>query len=711
MTTYFRVHPSINMARVGSSNDYYIAPETAAGDLLDKDTGAFGGIPIKKGTENTPIDANDFRDSEDNPLRQAARFRLFVYEQPQTQYPSEDGGKEIQIGDVIDGKKVVDIIWTVHLANKKNNNYTITDTINGVHSEYGIESYENGHVPPVRNPQYGNDLSDPTRRGQLVIDAGPRAIASSSNGQSVVAFDQATTPSYAYGGQITTQDNYPVSFPDDHFDMFNPLGTIDSLGDMTIEAGTGRLIVAGGFGKASGIKDANGNPPNLCDAIDNDSWFDDTSDGSVNAMVVFDDGSTSEAIHGWVVCTDPGYAPQTRNVVSTWDDIYNTWVESLGISPEIFANGQYSDDYQPGFYQDILPIFHGAMLQQWNTNLPQQAIKGHHYMASITPSDNPSEKLPNLQELIRDPNDPSEFDEGVKMPLALGDAQKSFLALTPTQYHMVSQWYAEKFVENRPTLSPGEQLDRVTMENCLGGRYSPGIDLTFIVRDVNLYNQNWQGETGPFRINQQALDYSQADKNKPFLQEGYVPLRTAAVEPGDLCKFMSQPWHTDYNSCATHLPDPNPGQNPGEPAGTSGNNTLYWSWPAQRPVTVYPADQCRFDAATGTWNLGGQLYSVRGDDVNGSNATETPYKQQQGRYQCYFDFVLNWHKVGFVIQGSQIDDGQGGNYGADKFLEVASLFNSEGDMVTPWPQAYRQGYQAPDDCGPEGSGGCPHGES
>ena len=110
MSTYFRVHPSINMARVGSSKEYYLAPETAAGELLNKTTGAFGGIPIKKGTENTPIDASDFRDSEKNPVRQAARFRLFAYDQQQTQYPSEDAGREIKIGDVIDGKTITDII-------------------------------------------------------------------------------------------------------------------------------------------------------------------------------------------------------------------------------------------------------------------------------------------------------------------------------------------------------------------------------------------------------------------------------------------------------------------------------------------------------------------------------------------------------------------------------------------------------------------------
>lgn len=688
MTSYFRVHPSINMARVGSSEEYYLAPETAAGELIDKETGLFGGLPIKAGTENTPIEASDFRDADQNPRRQAARFRLFSYSKEQTQYPSEDAGTEIKIGDSIDGRTVTDILWTVHLANKKNNNYSITDKEG---EETGIHAYENGGLPPVRNdvPEFGDDLSSPKRLSQLIVDAGPRALAASGNGTETIHFDTTATPSYVVGDGIVPLPDYPVSFPDDHFDMFNPLGSIDSLGEMTIEAGTGRLIVAGGYGKASGIM-RDGTPPSLGDAIDNDFWFDDTSDGVVHATVVFDSGDPVEAVQGWVVCTDPGYAPQTRNVVSTWDDIYNTWVEKMALSPSMYSNGQYNDVYKAAFDQDILPVFHAAFLQRWNTNLPMGAIRGHEYMASIKPSDDPHKKLPSFEQLIRDPNDTSQDDEGTKMPLALGDATKSFLSVTTTQYQMLSQWYASKFEQHGAALGIGEKLDRVTMENCLGGRYSPGIDLTFIVRDENLYQQDWQGETGPFRLNLATLDYSTATKSKAFLSEGYVPLRTAKVEPGDLCKFMSQPWHTDYNSCATHTPDPNP----------SGNNTLYWSWPAQRPVAVYPSSECRYNSETGKWSVGGQLYSVRGDEGNG---TKTPYPQQQGRYQCYFDYVQNWHKVGFVIQGTQISAEEGDNYGADKFLEVASLFESDGDIVRPYAQASREGYVAPTDCGPTGS--------
>ena len=91
------------------------------------------------------------------------------------------------------------------------------------------------------------------------------------------------------------------------------------------------------------------------------------------------------------------------------------------------------------------------------------------------------------------------------------------------------QWYEGMSVETAPQMGFGEKRDKSVLENCLGGRYSPGIDLTFVVRDVNLYKTDWQGETGPFRINEQPLDYKNATADVPFLSVGYTSLQPAAV--------------------------------------------------------------------------------------------------------------------------------------------------------------------------------------
>ncbi len=100
--------------------------------------------------------------------------------------------------------------------------------------------------------------------------------------------------------------------------------------------------------------------------LNNGGWFDDAADGPVSATIVFEDGDgpPEEAVGAWVVCTDPAYAPQIRNVVSVWDDVYDAWVRELDLQPEIYQhgeNGGYRDDYRPSFDADIHPIFRAAV--------------------------------------------------------------------------------------------------------------------------------------------------------------------------------------------------------------------------------------------------------------------------------------------------------------------------------------------------------------
>ena len=55
MTTInYRIHPAIGIARVGTSDDYYIAPETVAG-LSTDNSETTGGLPIKANTESETI--------------------------------------------------------------------------------------------------------------------------------------------------------------------------------------------------------------------------------------------------------------------------------------------------------------------------------------------------------------------------------------------------------------------------------------------------------------------------------------------------------------------------------------------------------------------------------------------------------------------------------------------------------------------------------
>ncbi|MDO7172665.1 LodA/GoxA family CTQ-dependent oxidase [Mariniflexile sp. AS56] len=693
--TSLRIHPAIGMARVGNSPDYYLGPETMAASPQEG-TEITGGLPIKKGTESTTINSSDLRDAQGQLKKQAARFKIFQYPNSEASvgYPAK-GGDEVIIGSIVDNKKVVDIIWTVHLANKKANCWEIDEVANK-----GVKLYENGHFPPLRNLNFksaSSNPSDPTRLKKLVIDAGPRAIQA-SKGTIPVKFNSNTKANYydINSGGIVEQPNYPIQFPASQGSSLNGSAPIDYLGEILTET-NGRLLVLGGFGLACAFdNDGNYDPnQNLCKDVDNDNWLDDTSDGVVNAVLVFEDG-TKHALEGsaWVVVTDPAYAPQTLNVVSLWDDVYNTWLEKFNLRPEVFSNGKYNVDYKPFFLDDVYPTLNAAHMQMWNTNLPSRAIDAHYRMMQLT------ENKPSIDimQFIRNP-DGSQDDKGAPlMPLSLGDSDKGFLSLSRQQYFFMQQWNNGLSPGATPIqLGEGEQLDKTILVNCLGGRFSPGIDMTFIARDPNLYNQDWKNPSiGTFRINAKGLDYSQVNVNTPFLGIGYIPLRPDQVEPGDLCKFMSIPWHTDYNSCATHTPAPNPGGTVNKENLYSGdvNTTLFWSWPAQRPVAVYTFE----DLMANTSNNGAlpeQRFSLRG---KGTAAVEnlTPpgcpvsgdfdmKAMNVGRYQNRRDFLTEWVNVGTIIQGPAIDDYPEG-FDKKYYLEVASNFKEDdSNEVVFWP--------------------------
>ena len=379
--------------------------------------------------------------------------------------------------------------------------------------------------------------------------------------------------------------------------------------------------------------------------------------------------------------------------------IFDAWVQNLALSPEIYANGSFVDTYQPTFEDQVNPVFQAASLQKWNINLNGFAINQHELVCQITNSGVPAGlgSVSSVFGLIRQLG---LGGTGGLMPLALGSANTSYLSVRYTEYFFLAQWSQQKSVEGYgPALNDGEKLDKNVLMNCLGGRFSPGIDLTFIMRDPDLYIKDWTTSgTGPFRVKPAPLDYMNLPANgAPLLTEGYIPLHTGntGLEPGDISKFLAIPWQTDYNSCATHLPSPNP----------QFNQTLFWSWPAQRPVAVYVAAQVKANGGNLTTPTGDQLqqWSVRGEFTSTIETSATPASpgQNWGRYQNVtsqipdsgiVNMVKNWHEIGVIIQGTAIDAADGGPFPADQYLEVQGKLRSDdtGNGVVAYPNMQDQ---------------------
>ena len=77
--TIFRVHPAINFARVGNSDEYYIAPEPVAGELVNKHTCSYRRFYMQLGTVDTHTKADDLRGTNAEVKEQPAKFIIMLY--------------------------------------------------------------------------------------------------------------------------------------------------------------------------------------------------------------------------------------------------------------------------------------------------------------------------------------------------------------------------------------------------------------------------------------------------------------------------------------------------------------------------------------------------------------------------------------------------------------------------------------------------------
>lgn len=671
--TIFRVHPTLNFARFGTSDDYILAPESSAG-LPQEGTGVTGGLPIQKGTENTPVMSDDLRDADGKLKKQAARFRIYAYDfNGEDQYPN-GGGVEVALGSQLsDGRTIKDLIWTCHLANKKAAAYNVVNNL-------GIKAYDHA-VPQMRNPETHGDINSVNRLSKLMIDAGPRAISAEQD-QSA-KFDDRSIPSYYSEEQkIEALPDYPVQFPADTNDrLFEPNGPLNTLGEMLTDE-KGRLLVLPSTGNAVGQYDEYGVPVQMTGDLNNVGWFDSASDGPVSLTIVFDDGTTEEAFGAWVSCGDPSYAPQIRNVVSVWDDVYNMFVRELDLQPELYHRssfaqaGDYNENYLPTFSKDIKPLFIACTLQRWTANLPPMALRAHTAVDSITADDDPNRTIMAALNFIRNPNK-DETNIGLPlMPLSLGASGTSFMTVTKTQYFFLEQWSKKRFAkEAEKTFGPGEFLDMAALSNCLGGRYVPGIEVSYTVMDKDIYRQDWKTSgAGPFRIKHFPLTYKNLDKNTPYLSSGWIPMHdmTDGIEPGDLSKFMAVPWQTDYNSCSIHQTAIN---TDGVNRSNGADTTLYWSWPSQRPDAVYVAEEVINNV------LPKQKWSIRGPGTYAINPASA------ATFQNPLDAVQYWDKIGIIVQGTNINR-DGDPLSPDLYLEVQGQLTSPGEATDPvasWP--------------------------
>ncbi|GGV07137.1 hypothetical protein GCM10010260_51010 [Streptomyces filipinensis] len=465
------IHPSLGIARVGNSpTEFFIGPEVP-------------GVP--------PQPAGGFKDGEGRVKRQAARFRVYGY--------AADG---TALGELT--AEHAEISWTVELANTKAAWFKFV----GRHQD-GAEG--GGARDPRARRNQAVDVDDPEARSRLAVRPGPRTV---------------TGP-----GQ---------SGPGGRFDTGTFLGRPVPLGELRTDD-DGRLLVLGGFGRSGTTRPDNP----VVHFANNDFWYDDVSDGPVHASVTLRNGGEPlRAQPAWVLVTPPDFSPHTENLVTLYD---------------VIAEAQrYEQPDSVSFTRDIHPILRRVSDYQW---VNAAALRGHGegepgdflaptllgQLASNGPGT--AELRRSVFRRLRGPGAGVAEATSVYMPQLAGDDGEPldgrpgrWMSLLPGQYERMRLWAEGDFTPDWTGRAPDpaepapqdepHALVRAALEACSGGPFYPGIEMTYIAQDPDLW-------AGPFRLRED-------------------------LEPGDLTKHMALPWQADFYECNTH-----------------------W-WPAQRPDDVYP---------------------------------------------------------------------------------------------------------------------------
>ncbi|MEM6455164.1 MAG: LodA/GoxA family CTQ-dependent oxidase [Acidobacteriota bacterium] len=519
------IHPAIGVARVGNApiadggvgESYYYAPEVP-GAVADPGPSGF----------KTPDGAIK---------REAARFRVYGYD--------ADGNVVRELTHDDD----VQIAWRVHVANRKAAWYQF-------HNAMDMKQY--ALVTTPRNASYTG-----ARRRDLVIDPGPRAIGGAS----------------VSGPQFRLDTGY-VRFGD------SP--TPVDLGEVRTDE-RGRLVVIGGHGHSASASGAAATT-----FANNDGWHDDVSDGPVRATVTLGD-RTLEAEPAFVAITPPNYGQGLYGPV-TMDDVVRDLFIRLGwvTEPETLE-----------FWRDIYPILARLAGNQWvnqgvhflfGPGSPSDLDDPEVLAALSAPDARHKPARQRVFEWFRRPITPWDEVEGeyaelppaqpAGMPPFYGDGFGEYvgstaggivippanivdLAPTQTLWRRLQLWAEGDFetgerretpraLDDAPIAERPSLLDRTPLENCLGGPFHPGIELTWVLRVPRM----WQG---PYRLNVLPEGVSPTDDYGPELTpERCVgpggPL--AASGPGSLTRWMGVPWQTDEASClsgydfSTYLPLP-----------------------------------------------------------------------------------------------------------------------------------------------------------
>jgi hypothetical protein len=576
------IHPAIGIARVGNSPDgWFLGPEAP-------------------GPQSVPD--GGYKDGTGRIKRQAARFRL---------YGLDGDGNVVQEITAADA----DIRWTVRLANSKAAWYDF-DVALDIPGARGLPPAPLQEAPPPTQSARRN--ASVVDRGSLRNDPGPRSVSG---------------PGVNVDGQM----------PETRFDGGQVFGIDVPLGELRTEE-AGRLLVLGGMGRSG---------PAIPDVLavtfaNNDLWYDDTSDGPVEAEVRIA-GREIPVTGAWVVVAPPNYAPGIQSVVTMYDVIFE---QATVLVPELRPT-------RPSFTRMIYPLFARLVQNQWvNAGFLREFGWGSpgEFLAPETlrrlASADARDQFLRQQVFARFRNPSYTSMEYSALPPYYGDGAdlpatnpRQWMAVLQMQYEWLAQWAAGDFaadwpaerlsfperLEDLPVAEQPAALDRAALDECLGGPFHPGCEMTWPMRQASLYE-------APFRLRRRTgpePDWGPVMTSEIALAAD-GPL--SASGPGDITRWMAVPWQTDTSSCLSRYKSDDDGFLPA-------------FWPARVPNDVLALAD--YEAVTDP--------TVSLDERQRAFATRLKWLRDLPGFgvsseQRINSFIRQWHGAGVVTRHPGPDD-------------------------------------------------------
>lgn len=291
------------------------------------------------------------------------------------------------------------------------------------------------------------------------------------------------------------------------------------------------LLVLGGSGNSDSPF---AHPISITSFYNNAGWYDDVSDGPVNATIKFHDtGREFKADGAWVIIAPPKFAPGLDNIVTLYDRLVD-----MGA-----AKGWTKPPSTVSYIKHVYPILERARHIKWVYNpigahtwshpVIDPIVRNNIFVRLTAPSDDTTD-MPKLFE--------SDIKDG---------------RLTKSQYEIMKNWSEGSFVNDwtgtpsYASVITAEGLDQAALENAVGGAFYPGIEVGGISHRPILRPENYKSL---FRLNHKKL------------------------QAGDLTAYMALPWQADFKACSF---------------GSYGVVEGTW-WPVPRPNLVIPKGEFNY---------------------------------------------------------------------------------------------------------------------